>query len=128
MSLSALFIITLLPHLFNMKDNLSCFATLLGIFSSAVALSPLTKNGVVLHQKRWTVGQTVETSSGSVQGHASSNLTEVSEYLGIPYAQPPLGKLRFQPPVKYSGTKLIVADAFVRIPTTVPKHDGHLSH
>lgn len=62
----------------------------------------------------WTVGQTVNTSSGPVRGHAAVNLTDVSEYLGIPYAQPPVGNLRFQPPVKYTGTKLVAGDAFVR--------------
>lgn len=92
-----------------MQSNLSRLVTLLGIFSSIEA----TKNGAVLRQKRWTVGQTVDTSSGPVQGHASTNFTGVSEYLGIPYAQPPVGKLRFQPPVKYTGSETIVADAFV---------------
>ncbi|KAJ0114230.1 carboxylesterase [Diaporthe amygdali] len=38
----------------------------------------------------WTVGQAVDTSSGRIIGHAASNATEVSEYLGIPFAQPPM--------------------------------------
>lgn len=61
----------------------------------------------------WTVGQAVDTSSGRIIGHAASNATEVSEYLGIPFAQPPIGALRFQPPVQYSGTSDINAAAFV---------------
>lgn len=41
------------------------------------------------------------TSSGAVRGHAARNRTEVSEYLGIPYAQPPMGQLRFAAPRMY---------------------------
>lgn len=41
---------------------------------------------------------TVETSSGQIQGHAAPNCECVIEYLGIPYAEPPLGDLRFAPP------------------------------
>ncbi|KAI4154657.1 MAG: hypothetical protein LQ340_001544 [Diploschistes diacapsis] len=52
------------------------------------------------HPRSWTVGQPVQTTSGTVAGHAASNLTHVSEYLGIPYAQPPLGALRFKAPQK----------------------------
>lgn len=39
----------------------------------------------------------VQTSSGKLHGLKLSNLT--SAYLGIPYAGPPLGQLRFAPPV-----------------------------
>ncbi|CZT49302.1 related to acetylcholinesterase precursor [Rhynchosporium secalis] len=46
----------------------------------------------------WSIGQTVHTSSGSVQGHASKNAPSVSEYLGIPYAKPPVGNLRWATP------------------------------
>lgn len=45
------------------------------------------------------VGETVRTSSGTVKGHASESRPSVSEYLGIPYARPPQGELRFAPPV-----------------------------
>lgn len=61
----------------------------------------------------WTVGQVVHTSSGPVQGHAASIASDVSEYLGIPYAQPPLGQLRFAAPEKYSGSEMIQGSAFV---------------
>jgi hypothetical protein len=62
---------------------------------------------------RWTVGQTVQTTSGPVEGHAASVASGVSEYLGIPYAQPPVGSLRFQPPVRYNGTTKIDGKHFV---------------
>ncbi|KAK4098444.1 alpha/beta-hydrolase [Parathielavia hyrcaniae] len=57
------------------------------------------------HPPKWTVGQTVNTTSGPVDGHTASVASKVSEYLGIPYAQPPVGSLRFQPPVRYNGTQ-----------------------
>ena len=63
----------------------------------------------------WKVGQTVQTASGSISGHAASNLTLVSEYLGIPYAQPPLGTLRFQAPQPYTSSGSFNASKFVSI-------------
>ncbi|KAE9367175.1 alpha/beta-hydrolase [Stipitochalara longipes BDJ] len=46
----------------------------------------------------------VMTSSGPVTGHAASNNSSVTEFLGIRYAQAPSGSLRFEPPKKFSGT------------------------
>lgn len=43
----------------------------------------------------------VGTTSGIVTGHPAPNASLVSEYLGIPYAKPPVGSLRFAPPVAY---------------------------
>ncbi|KAI0129630.1 carboxylesterase [Xylariales sp. AK1849] len=60
----------------------------------------------------WTIGQTVKTSSGPVNGHAASNDTDVSEYLGIPYANPPVDGLRWQTPGKYTGTATINGSDF----------------
>ncbi|KAF2095915.1 hypothetical protein NA57DRAFT_78689 [Rhizodiscina lignyota] len=60
----------------------------------------------------WMVGQAVETSSGSIVGHAAPNATAVSEYLGIPYAQPPTEDLRFVPPVRYANKTTIDASHF----------------
>ncbi|CAK7219176.1 hypothetical protein SBRCBS47491_003757 [Sporothrix bragantina] len=54
----------------------------------------------------------VTTSSGILQGQIASNTDGVSEYLGIPYAQPPVGSLRWAPPVAYNGTDVIDATAF----------------
>jgi cholinesterase len=65
-------------------------------------------------QSSWMIGQTIKTHSGLIEGHAAPNASQVSEYLGIPFAQPPLGKLRFAPPVKYAGNTTIEAAAFVR--------------
>ena len=60
------------------------------------------------------VGATVQTSSGIVTGHAARNRTQVSEYLGIPYAQPPIGNLRFAEPQSYSSAKAFDASSYVR--------------
>ncbi|EAW10001.1 carboxylesterase [Aspergillus clavatus NRRL 1] len=57
------------------------------------------------------VGQSVQTSSGLVRGHAASEPT-VSEYLGIPYAVSPTGIGRFAPPVPYNGTGTILANGY----------------
>ncbi|KAI5920032.1 carboxylesterase [Camillea tinctor] len=55
----------------------------------------------------WQVGQTVQTSSGSVEGHPSQWAPDVSEYLGIPFAKPPVGALRWQPPQLYLSNSTI---------------------
>ena len=69
-------------------------------------------------QDNFTVGQIVRTSSGAVAGHAATNYSEVSEYLGIPYAQPPVRDLRFASPVKYAGSSMLNGSAFVSYKTT----------
>lgn len=47
------------------------------------------------------------TSSGPVQGYPATVESNVAAYLGIPFAQPPVGHLRFQPPERYRGKTLI---------------------
>lgn len=59
------------------------------------------------------VGRTIKTSSGPVSGRAATVESHVSTYLGIPYAQPPVGNLRFMPPQKYHGDKLINGSSIV---------------
>ena len=60
----------------------------------------------------FTCGQGVNTTSGIIHGHAAPNRTEVSEYLGIPFAQPPLNKLRFAAPQPYRSTASFNASTF----------------
>ena len=64
-------------------------------------------------KRPFTVGPGVQTSSGFVLGQPASSRTQVSEYLGIPFAQPPLGNLRFAAPQAFSGTGTINATAYV---------------
>ena len=58
----------------------------------------------------------VKTSNGIIIGHAAPNASQVVEYLGIPYAQPPIGDLRFAAPIAYKGnaTSIFNASEFVR--------------
>lgn len=74
-----------------------------------------TATTLLERQSNFTVGQTVQTSSGPVQGHAASNATEVSEYLGIPYALPPVGDLRWAAPQNFTGNTTINGTSFVSI-------------
>ncbi|KAF2674097.1 alpha/beta-hydrolase [Microthyrium microscopicum] len=55
-------------------------------------------------QSTFRAGQTVKTTSGDITGQPSSWKPEVSEYLGIPYAEPPVGKLRWAAPVAAKGS------------------------
>jgi hypothetical protein len=55
----------------------------------------------------------VHTSSGIVVGHQSTNRSRVTEFLGIRYAEAPVGELRFAAPKKYVapyGTVFEAAD------------------
>jgi carboxylesterase type B len=61
----------------------------------------------------WNIGQEVPTSSGIIKGHASSWQGEVSEYLGVPFAQPPVGPLSFSAPQPYKGSGVFDASKFV---------------
>jgi cholinesterase len=60
----------------------------------------------------WTVGQVVDTVSGKIQGQSSGWKPQVSEYLGIPYAQPPVGQLRFAAPKLFQSTSAVNATKF----------------
>ena len=44
---------------------------------------------------------TVVTTSGPVQGFAFANTYPSINFLGIPFAAPPIGPLRFAPPVPF---------------------------
>src|SRR5277367_5613239 len=72
-------------------------------------------------QDNCTVGQIVETSSGAVAGHAATYYPEVSEYLGIPYAQAPVGDLRFAAPMKYAESSMLNGSAFVSYKLIPPR-------
>lgn len=89
----------------------------ISILASAGLLTTATRSAAVplaeRRQSNWTVGQTVHTESGPIVGHAAPNASMVSEYLGIPFAQPPVGILRFAAPVPYLSQDTINASAFV---------------
>ncbi|CAD6439808.1 c676aaa1-4651-4aa4-8ceb-bae45132be8a [Sclerotinia trifoliorum] len=77
------------------------------VLISAIAASAKASTLLQCRQSNWTIGQTVQTTSGPVNGHAALNESQVSEYLGIPFAKPPLGELRFAAPVAYNGTATV---------------------
>jgi cholinesterase len=60
----------------------------------------------------WTVGQRVSAGEAVVHGQASKWQPEVSEYLGIPFAQPPVGNLRFAAPKPNRINGTILAHKF----------------
>lgn len=60
-------------------------------------------------------GFKVQTTNGPIQGHPAENRTDVNEFLGIPFAQPPVGDLRFAAPQEYEGKGLYVASEFVSL-------------
>ena len=89
-------------------------------FGLTTGLALTESQSLHARQSNWTIGQTVQTESGPVVGHAAPNATEVSEYLGIPYAQPPIGNLRFAAPLRYSGNTTIDGSTFVCIDSAAP--------
>lgn len=53
----------------------------------------------------------VVTSNGKITGHLAPGMRNTVEYLGIPYAQPPVGELRFAAPLPLEGkTDHVAAD------------------
>jgi len=80
------------------------------VYTSASPQLPLYEGNI------WKVGQRVRTSSGPVDGHLAPNSSQVSEYLGIPFAKPPIGALRFEPPEQYVSSSLLNGSIFVCSP------------
>ncbi len=66
-------------------------------------------------------GLTVATRTGIVQGVATPGALD---YLGIPYAQPPLGPLRWAPPRPVSWPGVLQADT---LPSPCPQNPGDFS-
>lgn len=93
--------------------TLSNFALLfLSVFLLLSECNPQSSEGFI-DQSTFHVGQGVQTSSGLIVGHAAKTATEVSEYLGIPFAQAPVGDLRFAAPQPYTGNCTITAANYV---------------
>lgn len=55
---------------------------------------------------------TVKTTSGTIHGFINDTAPAVRQFLGIPYAEPPLGPLRFAPPEPKTSKGYIDATRF----------------
>lgn len=65
---------------------------------------------------------TADTSNGPVTGHVAPNTSCVLEYLGVPYAKPPVGELRFAAPRPIEEKRPYVAANYgFDCPLTPPK-------
>lgn len=82
------------------------------VVSIAVALLALLLDSAAAHgASQSPYSRPVNTTSGLVIGHAASNRSEVSEFLGVRYAEPPVGNLRFAPPKRYYASPNTVYNA-----------------
>ena len=89
-------------------SQLSIFGYLSYLFIPTQALFPFAS------KQTWKVGQGVQTSSGLILGHPASHRSDVSEYLGIPFAAPPVGPLRWAASQPFKGEgKTIKATQYV---------------
>ncbi|KAK0103599.1 hypothetical protein ONS95_005611 [Cadophora gregata] len=98
--------------------------TLINILSLPLASAAPVSNESCSMEEDFTVGQTVETSSGPVTGHAATKFPEVSVYLGIPFGQAPIGDLRFAAPVKFVGSSPINGSDFGSTCPQLPSAGG----
>ena len=55
----------------------------------------------------------VLTTDGKITGHPAPNVRNTVEFLGIPYAKPPVGQLRFAPPLPPDSNESFVAAEWV---------------
>jgi cholinesterase len=88
---------------YNMSFLLSSLLALHS-FGALVAAEPAAE--ISTAKTAWTVGQRVQAGGAVIHGQASKWQPEVSEYLGVPFAKPPVGDLRFAAPkpIQLNGT------------------------
>ena len=93
-------------------------STIVNVAAAAVSVyisgAPTARAAPFEYRQAAEAGELVETNSGSFQGKASEIRPAVSEYLGIPFAQPPVGDLRFKAPAAVAAANgTIDATTFV---------------
>lgn len=83
-----------------MRTLALCLGALDAFFSSTLAAE----------QQQQKYDLDVVTSNGKITGHLELGMRNTIEYLGIPYAQPPVGELRFATPLPLEGKTDYVAE------------------
>ena len=80
-------------------------------------LLPLLTQASPFVESRDTAGaaSSVSTTSGVIVGHAAVNKTEVTEFLGIPYAASTNGSQRWMPPQQFTSKKTFTAATYVSL-------------
>jgi carboxylesterase type B len=71
--------------------------------------------GLIVPTALCTDGLIVQTSSGQVHGFINQSAPLVRQFLGVPYAEPPIGSLRFAPPETKANAGVINATAFAPV-------------
>ena len=86
-------------------------------------------NGAAISQRDSTSNisgcEPVNTTSGRFIGHPVSARPAVTEFLGLRYAQPPVGTLRFAAPVAYNSSEVVIAAQQVRVLLHFLSHVTH---
>ena len=81
-------------------------------FSSIAVLFVLLSTVLSGNPSHDAKGLVVQTTSGEVHGFINQTAPLVRQFLGVPYAEPPLGALRFAPPQTKAKGGPISAAAF----------------
>ncbi|KAI1362168.1 Alpha/Beta hydrolase protein [Xylaria arbuscula] len=72
--------------------------SLVSIIISALSSAIITGAAITDSVSYDASGLTIRTTSGEVHGFINNTAPNVRQFLGVPYAEPPVGKLRFLPP------------------------------
>lgn len=78
------------------------YSTIMHLLSSGLALASLLSMVATGHPD--TSDLTVHTTSGIVHGFINDTAPSVRQFLGVPYAEPPVKSLRFMPPQAIHST------------------------
>ncbi|RAK80879.1 carboxylesterase [Aspergillus fijiensis CBS 313.89] len=81
--------------------SLSTPSTVPESLKATLVVYPVSMNSSILVERRSILGEglLVQTSSGPVQGFVNLTTPDVRQFLGVPFAEPPVGDLRFAKPV-----------------------------
>ncbi|MBR4578812.1 MAG: carboxylesterase family protein [Oscillospiraceae bacterium] len=99
----------------------------IAVFAAVLLLTwPRTRPIPAVREKDPSPSETVATRRGRVRGVCSAD-GEVEIFAGIPYAQPPVGELRWKPPLEQSWSGTLICDNFRAMsmqPTHLPIYDS----